>query len=279
MHKTNGLNTESKYTRRKVVVIGKVKSRPVSKTPAAAQTAVQSPASSAEVKVPLCDAAVRTINGNKWALADAIVVECSETGDDGVRNGSHALMKAMRLEIAANHGEELSLVRIRKLRTAASAFPADRRRPAVSLECHLEAGTPDALDALIASIPTGTRLTRAYIREQMHLEEKAQRDQNNAERHRQREDEGAALRQVCKQLERERDEYAQKYADERRSAGKEPEPVSPPLVPDNETSLIPTEDLERAVAKVLIARGFDPKADYIRKALGEFVKAVMSPVP
>ena len=40
----------------------------------------------AEIKFPLCDAAVRKIDGGDWDLADAIVAECSETGDDGVRN-------------------------------------------------------------------------------------------------------------------------------------------------------------------------------------------------
>ena len=103
----------------------------------------------AEIKFPRCDAAVRKTVGGEWDLADAILAECSETGEDGVRNGSYAKMEAMREEIATNHGVELSFERIRKLRKVASAFPPGRRRPAVSLEGHLEAGTPEALDAFI----------------------------------------------------------------------------------------------------------------------------------
>ena len=44
----------------------------------------------AEIRFPLCDAAVRKIDSGDWELADAIVKECSETGDDGVRNESYA---------------------------------------------------------------------------------------------------------------------------------------------------------------------------------------------
>ena len=95
--------------------------------------------------------------GGEWDLADAIVAECSETGDDGVRNGSQAKMEAMREEIAKNHGVELSFERIRKLRKVASAFPPGRRRPGVSLEGHLEAGTPDALDDVDQERPGGHR--------------------------------------------------------------------------------------------------------------------------
>ena len=41
-------------------------------------------AAAGEVKFPLCDAAARKMEGGEWELADAIVAECSETGDDGV---------------------------------------------------------------------------------------------------------------------------------------------------------------------------------------------------
>ena len=85
----------------------------------------------AEIQFPLCDAAIRKIDGGDWELADAIVAECSETGDDGVKNKSYAKMEAMRQEIAKNRGVELSFEQIRKLRKVASAFPPGRRRPAV----------------------------------------------------------------------------------------------------------------------------------------------------
>ena len=230
----------------------------------------------AGVKFPRCDAAVRKREVSEWDLADAIVAECSETGDDGVRNKSYALMEAMRQEIATNHGVDLSFERIRSLRKVASAFPPERRRPAVSLEGHLEAGTPETLDKLVKAAPAGTTITRKYIQQQKHPAEKAELDQQKAERRRQREDERAALQNVCKHLERQRDDLAQKYADACRSLGKDPEPVAPPLAPEDERSLTVAEDLEQAIGMVLIARGFDPKADHIKKAIGDFVSAVLA---
>jgi hypothetical protein len=228
------------------------------------------------VKFPLCDAAVRKMEGGEWELADAIVAECSETGDDGVRNESYAKMKAMRQEIATNHSVDLSFERIRKLRKVASAFPPGRRRPAVSLEGHLEAGTPETLDRLVQAAPAGTTLTRKYIQQQKHPEKKAEQEQQKAERRRQREERRLALLNVCKQLERERDVRDQQYAELCRSAGKEPEPISPPSVPEGEPPRTLAGDLEQAIGMVLIARGFDPKADHIKKAIGDFASAVLA---
>jgi hypothetical protein len=142
---------------------------------------------------PLCDAAVRRLTYSQWELADAIVAECSETGDGGVRTGSYVKMEAMRQEIATNHGVDLSFERIRKLRKVASAFLPGRRRPAVSLEGHLEAGTPAALDAFITSAAKGTPLTRECIRRLKHPAEKAEQDQQKTERRHQIEDQRTAL--------------------------------------------------------------------------------------
>jgi hypothetical protein len=236
---------------------------------------VSNPADFNDVKFPLCEAAVRKIEGGGWALADAIAAECSETGDDGVRNESYAKMAAMRREIANNHGVELAFERVRKLRKVASAFPPGRRRPAVSLEGHLEAGTPDALDAFINSAPNGTSLTRENIRRLKHPAEKSEQGRRKAERRHQIEDQRTTLQNICRQLEKERDEYAQRYVDVCRSRGKEPEPISPTLVPEGEQPLTVAEDLERAVAILLIARGFDPKADQLKKAIGDLVKAAL----
>ena len=70
-------------------------------------------AAPAEIKFPLCDAAVRKMVGSDWDLADAILAECCETRrSDGVRNESYSKLKAMRQEIAANHGVQLSFERI-----------------------------------------------------------------------------------------------------------------------------------------------------------------------
>ena len=231
----------------------------------------------AEIKFPRCDAAVRKSVGSEWELADAILAECCETGKDGMRNESYAKMEAMRLEIAANHGVQLSFERIRKLRKVASAFPAGRRRPAVSLEGHLEAGTPEALDAFINSAPNGTPLTCSYIRRLKHPTEKVEQDQQKAERRHQIEDQRTALQTICRQLERATEESEQRYIALCRSVGKEPEPFSPPLSPENESSLTVAEDLEQALRVLLTARGINPKADNIRRAIEEFVRSVLAP--
>jgi hypothetical protein len=228
----------------------------------------------AEIEFPRCDAAIRTKEGGEWDLAYAILDECSETGADGLQNGSYAKMKAMRDEIAKNHGVDLSFERIRKLRKVASAFPPGRGRPGVSLEAHLEAGTPEALEAFINSAPAGTALTRDYIRQQKCPREEAEQDQQKAERRRQVEDQRTALQNLCRQLERETEEREQRYADLCRSVGKEPEPFSPPLATEDEPSRTVAEDLEQGLRVLVMARGFDPNADNVKRAIEEFVRAV-----
>ena len=142
-------------------------------------------------------------------------------------------MNAMHDEIAKNRGVELSFERIRSFRKVASAFPPGRRRPGISLEGHLEAGTPDVLDELINSAPNGAALTRAYIRGRKHPSEKAEQNPQKAERRRQIEDQRTALQSLCQQEERknekllrEKEEREQQYTALCHSIGKEPEPLS-----------------------------------------------------
>lgn len=228
-----------------------------------------------EIKFPLCDAAVQKIERGGWDLADAIVAECSETGDDGVKNELYSLMNAMRDEIAKNRGVELAFERIRKLRRAATAFPPGRRRPgAVSLEGHLEAGTPDVLDELINCAPSSATLTRNYIRQLKHSSDKAERDGQKAERRQQKDDQRMALQKICRQLEREKEEREERYMGLCRSVGKEPEPFSPPVSLENEPPLSVAEDLERALRFLLVARGFDPAA--LKKPIADFVNSVLA---
>jgi hypothetical protein len=295
MHKSNDLNADAKLTRASQVIVEKIKRRSVGLRPfktgthgsTAAATAADnlgSESAVAEVKFPLCDAAVRKTEGGEWDLADAILAECSEPGDDGVRNGSQAKMEAMQEEIAKNHGVDLSLERIRKLRKLASAFSPGRRRPAVSLEGHLEAGTPEALDEFFKSTPKGTALTRAVIRQLKHPTEKAEQDQQKAERRHQEADQRTALQNLYRelerkneQLEREKEEYEQRYKDACRTIDKEPEPFSPPLSPEAEPALTVAEDLEQGLRGLLLSRGFDPAADNLKQAMADFVKAVLAP--
>ena len=146
----------------------------------------------------------------------------------------------------------------------------------MSVEGHLEAGTPDALDALINSAPAGTALTRHYIRRLKHPTEKVEHDQQKAERRHQIEDQRTALQKLCRQLEREKEEREQRYTVLCRSVGKEPEPFSPPLSSEDEPSLTVAEDLEQALRILLVTRGFDPASDNIKQAIADFVKAVLA---
>lgn len=229
------------------------------------------------VKFPMCDAAVRKIEVGQWDLADAILAECADPGEVGVRNGSQAKMEEMREEIAKNCGVDLSSVRIRKLRKVASVFPPERRRPGVTMEGHLEAGNPAALDALIASMRPGATLTREYIRQQKHPERKGEQVQLKAERRHQTDAQRVALQRICRQLEVEKDEREQRYIDVCRKLGQAPEAFSPPLAPADEQCPNVTEDLAQGLRRLLLSRGFDPAAGNIMRAIADFVNAVVAP--
>jgi hypothetical protein len=70
--------------------------------------------------------------------------------------------------------------------------------------------------------------------------------------------------------------HEQRYADLCRSVGKEPEPFSAPLSPEAEPPLTATDDLEQALGLFLIGRGVDPTADNMKRAIDEFVRAIMA---
>jgi hypothetical protein len=225
----------------------------------------------AGVEFPLCDAAVRSSEGSEWGLADAILAECSETGADGVNNHSYAKLNMMREEIAKNHGVDLSFERVRKLRQAASAFTPSRRRLGVSLEGHLEAGTPEALDRIIANAPEGTAFTRKFIRQAMHPTETAEQENQQNERRHDVEDKHKVLQDHYRQLERENEFLKQHYTDECRSSGKEPQPLPPQ---EGAASRTVAEDLEHSLRVLLMSRGFDPAADNVKQAIRKLVTAV-----
>jgi hypothetical protein len=223
------------------------------------------------IAFPLCDAAVRNSEGSEWGLIDAILAEIPETGADGVNNHSYAKLNLMREEIAKNHGVDLSFERIRKLRQAGSAFPPRRRRLGVSLEGHLEAGTPEELDRIIANAPEGTAFTRAYIRRAKHPTETADQEKPKEERRRQVEDQRKALQGHYRQLERENEFLKQHYTNECRSSGKEPKPLPRPLSQEGGASRTVAEDLEHSLRVLLMSRGFDPAADNVKRAIQALV--------
>ncbi len=228
------------------------------------------------VKFPLCDAAVRKWANDEWELADAVVAECSEPGPDGVRNESYAKINAMREEILQNHDIDLSFERLRKLRKVAATFPPGRRRPAVSLEAHLEAGSPEALDDIIINrTPAGVPLTREHIRNLKDPNEAEEKSERADERRRQIADQRLALKNLCLDLERQRDDREARYLALCRDVGKEPEPFLP--VPPKDappTSL--AEDLGQSLRVVLVAHGFDPTTADVTVVTENLVQAALA---
>jgi hypothetical protein len=228
-----------------------------------------------ELRFPRCDAAVRTLTHDTWELADAIVAECSEPGPNGVRNDSHAKINAMREEIARNHGIDLSFERVRKLRKVAAAFPPGRRRPAVCLEAHLEAGSPQALDDTINRTPPGVAITRAHVRSLTHPNEAEEKEKRNDERRHQIADQRLALQNICRDLGRQRDEREAQYLTLCRELGREPVPFDPVSAKDaSPTSL--AEDLDQSLRALLLARGFDPTTAEVTVAIDHLVQVALA---
>jgi hypothetical protein len=227
----------------------------------------------------------RTLNVTNGALADAILAECSEPGPNGVRNGSNAKMKAMQQEIAQNHDIDLSLVRILKLRKVASTFPPDRRRQGVSLEGHIEAGTPEVLDEVIKNAPAGKRITREHIRDaKLSMEtdgtemgENAARDRQAQENRRQGEDQQEALRQL-EQRNGEKVQLQQPDTDDTHSPGTE-SPSLPPPASRQKLSRPDPEALEQSARTWVLSHGFDPTAEHVKEATKAFVAALLVDLP
>jgi hypothetical protein len=77
------------------------------------ETATAMPAATAPVvEFPLCHAAVGNIERHEWALADAILAECSEPGANGVRTGSYSKIRPPDLiDFSMTPNRRLSAVR------------------------------------------------------------------------------------------------------------------------------------------------------------------------
>jgi hypothetical protein len=225
------------------------------------------------VEFPLCDAAIRKLARDLWELADAVVLECSDPGPDGVRNESYAKINAMRREMAQNHGFALSFERVRKLRQVAAAFPAGRRRPGMSFEVHLEAGSPEALDDIINRIPADVAVTRARVRSLKKSEEASGKEDRGAERGRQIADQRIALQNVCLDLERQRDRWQAQYIAICHELGREPEPIDRPK---EAPSTSRAEGLDQSLRAVLMARGFDPATADVTVAIDRLVQTALA---
>ena len=73
----------------------------------------------------------------------------------------------------------------------------------------------------------------------------------------------------------EKEEREQRYTDLCRSVGKEPEPFSPPLAPENEPSLTVAEDLERALRRAADVTRIRSRS-HLKQAIADFVAAVLA---
>jgi hypothetical protein len=230
---------------------------------------------SALLKFPQCDAAVQKLTHDLWGLADAILAECSEPGPNGVRNESYANIRAMREEIVRNHGIDVSFERLRKLRKAAATFPPGRRRPAVSLECHLEAGSPEVLDDFLKRTSIGVTVTRQHIRNLKHPNEAEERSKRHKERRRQVDEQRTALQSLCRDLERQRDDREARYLALCRDVEKTPEPFLP-KPPKDASSTNFAEDLGQSLRALVMAHGLDPTTPDVAVAIENLVRAALA---
>lgn len=109
-------------------------------------------------------AAARNAEKSQWNIGDAILEECGPPGEDNSNNGSwqkiEAASKALHLE-----GLEYAANSLRIYRDVCYSFPLARRLASVSFSVHVEAGSPEMLNKIIAELEHGERLTLALSRE------------------------------------------------------------------------------------------------------------------
>jgi hypothetical protein len=114
------------------------------------------------MKFPKVVAAVAAMEKCQWKIGDALLEEIP-VGQSGASNDAHD-----RLLECAEELEEQGLViasaTLRKYRLIASAFPAVRRRSAVSWTTHAEAGNPEMLDAILKIKKGKTHLPAREVR-------------------------------------------------------------------------------------------------------------------
>lgn len=114
------------------------------------------------VEFPRTVAAARAKEASQWSLGDALIDEVGKPPEQGAGpDGSYALIERAR-EVLLKNGVEYAAETLRKIRNTAAAFRPSARRP-VSFHMHREAGTPAALDACIASLPAGEKLTVDFV--------------------------------------------------------------------------------------------------------------------
>jgi hypothetical protein len=96
-------------------------------------------------------------------LGDALLAECGPPPENGVNDGSYALMLEVEKELL-NEGFEYTPSSLSTIRSTAYSFRAlSTRKAGISFHTHRAAGSPEYLDAIIAGSPKGTRITQPYV--------------------------------------------------------------------------------------------------------------------
>ena len=115
------------------------------------------------MKFPLTVKAAKKSDGDQWALGDALIAECGPPPENGVNDGSYALMLEAEKELW-DAGLEYTPSGLANIRATAHAFKASSsRRAGISLHAHPAPGSPEYLDVIVAGAPKGTRITQHYI--------------------------------------------------------------------------------------------------------------------
>src|SRR5208337_4301876 len=118
-----------------------------------------------EEKYPLMRAAARKHRDAQWLLGDAALAECGAPSSNGKNDGSLQKLKEAQEIIFKEEHFEITLNTLLRYREIAYKFPKDKRRN-VCWSHHCDAGSPEALDGVIAAVDGEKNVTRDIIRKQ-----------------------------------------------------------------------------------------------------------------
>jgi hypothetical protein len=107
--------------------------------------------------------AMQTLDKARWDLGDALVAECGAPDPTSASYEGPGKLRAAWHTIRENGYECCTLEDLSKLRRVAYVFKQSTRRSDISWDLHVESGTPEMLQAIMAGIPKGTAPTKSYI--------------------------------------------------------------------------------------------------------------------
>jgi hypothetical protein len=142
------------------------------------------------IQFPLTLAAVQKGEKSQWAIGDALLAEIKPS-KSGIRDKSRQQFAVCSRELAEQGFEAYSAGRLRHLRDLAQHFPAGRRQPAVSLDAHISAGSPENLTKVIEAL---NKINKPVTIDNVRLIMKAWREKDADEREEKRKKAGAKRR-------------------------------------------------------------------------------------